>query len=173
MPATFTVEDGSGLSDANAYAEVALVSQYAEDYLEAPSEWTALPLSIQERHIRVATRYLDAQFGNAWRGSRTSGDQALDWPRIGVYDNDGRKLDSDALPSALEQACAQFVIEALAGDLLPNLETSGRVTRKREKLGALEEETSYEAGFVEGKVYQLALGLLSELLRPTGQAIRA
>lgn len=173
MAATFTVEDGTGLADANAYVDVATVTQYAEDYLEAASEWTALPQATQERHIRVVTRYLDANFGNCWRGSRASKTQALDWPRSGVYDRDGFQVANDSLPAPLERACAQFVVEALSDDLLPNLDSSGRVKRKREKLGALEEETEYESGFDEGKVYQLAERLLAELLRPTGHAVRA
>ena len=173
MAATFTLEDGTGVVDANAYVSVATVTQYAEDYLEASSEWTALPQATQERLIRVATRYLDAQFGTAWLGTRANETQALDWPRSGVYDRSGFYLASTALPSALERACCQFIIEATADDLLPNLDSAGRVKRFREKMGAFDEETEYESGFAEGKVYQLALGLLGELLRPTGRAIRA
>lgn len=173
MAATFEVEDGTGVVDANAYVSVATVTQYAEDYLEAPSEWTGLTQATQERLIRVATRYLDAQFGDAWLGVRANETQALDWPRAGVYDRSGFYVASTALPAALVRACCQFIVEAIAEDLLPNLDSSGRVKRKREKLGALEEETEYEAGFDAGKVYQLALSLLGELLRPTGRAIRA
>jgi hypothetical protein len=173
MAATFEVEDGTGKADANAYVAVPTVTQYAEDYLADASVWTGLAWGVQERHIRVATRYLDATLCNRWKGSRASQSQALDWPRKGVVDRSGFQLDSDALPAALKQACCQFVIEALSNDLLPNLDSAGRITRKREKLGDLEQEIQYEGGFDEGKVYQLAVALLDELLVPRGRAVRA
>ncbi len=173
MAAVFEVEDGTGKADANAYVTVATVTQYAEDYLADSSTWTGLTQAVQERHIRVATRFLDASFYLRWKGSRANKGQALDWPRKGVVDRSGFQLAADEIPATLEQACCQFVLEALSDDLLPNLDSAGRVKRKREKLGDLEQDVEYEGGFDEGKVYQLALALLDELLVPRGRAVRA
>lgn len=173
MAATFTVEDGTGLAAANAYVEVADVTQYAENHLADATTWTDLTTAVQQYHIRTATRYLDARYGGRWRGTRANDTQALDWPRTGAYDRSGYAIDYESIPGALADACCAFAIESVSADLMPNLDAGGSVRRLKEKLGPLETETEYFGGSTQSTQYRLAARLLADLIEPANQLERA
>ena len=173
MAATFVVEDGTGLATANAYVSVAQVDQYAEDFEATPATWTGLTEAVRQRHIRIATRFLDASYLLAWKGWRTNETQALDWPRSGVADSSGYALDDDALPAGLFNACCKLAIESVSTDLFPDLDNGGAIKRISEKLGPLETSTEYQGSGTQSKVFRLAANLLNDLLQPAGRLERA
>lgn len=149
---TITVEDGTGLTGADAYISVA----DADTYFSAIGDttWNAADTTAKEQAIVQATRYMEKRFGNKWKGMIASSTQALGWPRDYVYDERGTKL-SDRVPGAIAKACAEYAKHALSNDLIPPViypvsdgapVPFGRVNRKVEKVGPVYEETYYSIG---------------------------
>lgn len=130
-----TVEDGTGVSDADALVTLAEADAYFTDYGGA---WTGDDAD-KEAAIRRASAWLSEYF--RWNGSRTNGrDQALAWPRSGVTDCDGNKIASDEIPVEVKRATFTAALFELATPfgLTPSITPTG--TAKREKVGPLEVE---------------------------------
>jgi hypothetical protein len=96
------IEDGTGLSNSNAYADIPFV----ENYLLGGQRqaFTALAESEKEAAIITTTRYIDSVY--PWKGTRKNIDQALSWPRIGV-ELDGFPVER--VPAAVRRAAAEGV----------------------------------------------------------------
>ena len=138
------VEDGTGLDDAESFAAVA----YADAYWLARggASWAALSEGAKEIALRLATDYMEIRWRSRWKGLRLTAGQALAWPRSDVVDEDGYDVAADAVPTRVANACVEYAFRAASGDLIPDPETDatgGTVTRKREKVGPIEEETEY------------------------------
>lgn len=124
------VEDGTGLANANSYVTVA----YADDYLESMgvTDWQPLQQPKKEVLLVKATDYVDNTY--RWRGRKLTQEQALQFPREGVVDDDGNEVAG--IPRALKQAvcmCASVLMEE--GDLYAVDDQSGAVVS--EKIGQL------------------------------------
>lgn len=91
-----TVEDGTGVEDANAYGDTNAAQAYYTDmgYTDVP---TAAKL------IRGA-RTLDAMYRHRLKGSKIDADQTMIWPRSGVTDEDDNPVDEDVVPLLYVQA---------------------------------------------------------------------
>ena len=91
-----TVEDGSGVSSADAWADLAAYKAWEVNFHGAEgSESDALKEAAQRRSVG----YLNAL---PWKGTRTNGrDQSLSWPRSGASDGDGNAIASDEVPREL------------------------------------------------------------------------
>ena len=120
------VEDGSGL----AVADCLVAPDFADRYHEARGRriWAETPAPAREAALIRASDYLDCAY--RYRGARLSDVQALEWPRIDAYDDDGAALL--AVPLALRRACAELALRALSEDLMADLDRTGRVTRRRQ-----------------------------------------
>jgi hypothetical protein len=44
-------------------------------------------------------------------GTKTDSDQALKWPRSGIYNEDGVLYDEDVIPARVKQACFELALE--------------------------------------------------------------
>lgn len=133
MAIVIIVEDGSGISNANAYVSVSDARAYAE------ARGVTLPTADDDVAIMLinATDYIESkacQFG----GVPTFADQALSWPRTG-FEINGEPFPVDAIPKNLVKAQCQLVIVLQEGfSLLPNVaptdyvieETVGPITTK-------------------------------------------
>jgi len=71
------VEDGTGLSDAEAYVSVADADAYHAQFGNA--NWAAATLASKESALRRAAQYIDTQY--RFRGDPLNDTQALAWPR--------------------------------------------------------------------------------------------
>jgi len=86
-------EDGTGLEDANSYADVADGDQYHAGHLYA-APWTAATFARKETALIMAARFIDAHW--SFKGARSTDTQAMAFPRayianseraqMGVYD---------------------------------------------------------------------------------------
>jgi len=145
MAATFVVEDGTGLSTANALISEAEADQY-HDNNGTRTAWDLA--SDKEQAIRSATKYLEVKYKGRWLGSRAVATQALSWPRAGVEDCDGYAVDSDSIPQDIKNACAELALDTVTeSDLLAD-ETSpvGIIKRQRNKVGEIEQDIEYIGG---------------------------
>lgn len=106
-------EDGSGLANAESYLSVMDADTYWAAH-GSPSTWPAVGVSVatKESALRYATRALEARY--EWRGALRSTTQALDWPRAGAYDDDGRVFADNAVPVLLKEATAQMSHDHIA-----------------------------------------------------------
>lgn len=127
---TLVEEDGTGLADANSYTNLSAANDYhaANLYNE---EWTAADDPKREIALVMATRTIDTnmQFG----GYKSTTEQALQWPRLGVVNKDagpddvvwapltarldvGNFFPGDSLPKLLKDATAHLALDLLRID---------------------------------------------------------
>ena len=107
-------ENGSGLANANAYANAADGDAYHEGHLYATA-WTGATLANKEAALVMATRLIDGHYQFA--GWKTSVAQALQWPRSSCLDPDGEDdLPVDAVPKAVIAATCEMARELLIAD---------------------------------------------------------
>lgn len=159
------VEDGSGLSTANAYVSEAFVTAFHTD--RNNTSWLDFTSPERQAAIIRASEYIDKRFGRRFRGFRKLKEQGLEWPRLDAFDDDGFLLSAvDDVPRQIQKACAEYALRAalcgiLAPDPIPpvpkqSLEsgltsrdtagtvTTGELTRSRERVGPIEEEKWFE-----------------------------
>lgn len=78
------------------------------------AELTRITASQREAALIMATRLLDTSM--VWKGTKVLEQQALRWPRYGVYDPDGYEYANDAIPGLLETATAELALVLLTRD---------------------------------------------------------
>lgn len=132
-----TVEDGTGLADADAFVSVADCDTYCTN--KGLTDWTGAassPADEKEAAIRRATAYLSDSF--RWKGYKLNGrSQALAWPRTGVLDEEDNVVASDEVPVEIVNACCEIAALEIAtpGYTSPNVTLTERV--KSEKVGSI------------------------------------
>ena len=72
---------------------------------------TRITASTREKSLIWATSLLDAMM--IWKGTIRTEDQALRWPRSGVYKPDGYTYDYDTIPSLLEVGTSELALYLL------------------------------------------------------------
>jgi len=102
----FVVEDGTGLSDANAYITVQEYKDYHSDYGNA--DYDPLDDALIKQYILNATQYMDGEYIGRYGGQKTKFEQALLFPRAWLEDEDGYTVNSDEVPLKVKQACCEF-----------------------------------------------------------------
>src|SRR5688572_15182989 len=104
-------ETGTGLANANAYANAADGDAYHEGHLYAAA-WTAASAANKDAALVMATRLIDGQF--QFNGLKANDAQALQWPREDCHDPDGDEaLPADAVPKAVIEATCELARELL------------------------------------------------------------
>lgn len=103
------IEDGSQVAGANSYVSLATAKSYA-----SARGSTAM---ITEAKLIEAMDYLESLRAD-YQGMKISGDQPLQWPRVGVVVDDF-PIDEDEIPSCLKAAQCQLAMDATSVKLLP------------------------------------------------------
>ena len=163
------VETGAGVVGAESYASVATIDAYwaARSHKGSAAIWAALDPAKKEGATREATAYLDARYGERYRGVRQGAAQGLLWPRDG--DDGGDVLDPDGLPlpdlpTQLQSAIAEFAVRAASGEIAPDGTSGGAV--KSHKVGDVQVtfQDASEGGDVG--VLERSIGFVDGLMRP-------
>lgn len=160
---SFVVEDGTSKTDANSYASVSFADAYFED--RGNAAWAAAASDdAKEQALVRATDYLETRF--RFIGDKFDEEQALHFP-----------VDEGEIPVNLKKATCEYALRALSAPLAPDPTTDERglqVTSKTEKVGPLEESTTYAAYSVSVfKPYPAADALLRGLVVNNRRTIRA
>lgn len=159
----FTVEDGTGVADANAYITTAYADTYHSD--RGNAAWTGTS-TVKEQAIVRATDYVEARWGLRFKGIKEFTDplQPLSFPRLYIYDENG--LAIEGIPTMLKRAIAEYALRALSAALLPDPDQSqGAITGTRKKVGPIETETTYATAVAPiMQAYPLADRMLQPLL---------
>jgi len=145
-------EDGTGLSNANAY----VWDEFADESVSARGNqtWAGLGSADKEAAIIKATDYLEAVYFDKWQGERLKSDQALSFPRAPF-----------GMPAKLKSAVCELAIKANAGELLSDIE---RLTTK-EKVGNIEVEYAQNADPITKYAY--VASLLKPFLKPSNAIV--
>ena len=113
----FVVEDGTGVSNANAYISVAFYRAYFADRGRDVSAQTDQQV---QGYIVRATDFVESRFGQRYQGTRKTLTQALGMPRTGMT-LDGVTLSSDAVPAMFSMGIAEYAFRASKyADLAPD-----------------------------------------------------
>jgi len=159
------VEDGTGKPDANSYGSVADADAYFAD--RGNGQWAALTTGVKEGSLVQATDYIDAYYGDRFIGTKSTIEQALEWPRV-----DAEGYDEFTIPSDLKKATYEYSYRASKGPLMPDpvYGASGfQTVTTMEKVGEIQREYA-QAGGSSGSTlfrpYPAADILLKNLLEP-------
>lgn len=142
----FIVEDGTGLSNANAYVSVADADSYNSD--RGNTLWSDLSTQEKEQAIVRATDYMVQVYRLRWKGYRVLPTQALDMPRSFMIIDDFQYAGlngytiiggnyyypNNIVPTEVKNACIELAMRASQGELNPDL-TQGVI---REKVDVIE-----------------------------------
>lgn len=161
----FTVEDGTGVPDANAYIDTAfLVEYFAERGVTFTEDDDA-----QKTWIVQATDYVGQVFG--WRliGTRMTATQGLHFPAYGAITRSGVLLEDDIVPLQMKRAVAEYARRARSGPLMPDptVDATGfSVVTTKKKVGPIEKEFRVmgSSGPMLVRSYPQADTLLTDLL---------
>ncbi len=126
-----------------------------------------IPLAETSTNFDITTAFVNGLDGS---------DQALEFPRANLFDDNGNLITG--IPLRLKQASAEYSVRARAAALFvdPAVDDTGRaVTGKFEKVGPIEERTDYEEGSGVSNLlrpYTAADQLLLDYLKVAGAVIR-
>jgi hypothetical protein len=131
MPITLTVEDGSGVANANSFATLAQARDFAV--------MRGVTLSNDDEVLKVllikATDWLKSK---SYLGEKTyAGQSYLPWPRSGLM-LDGEEFPENSVPLDIVNAAAQLCIEQANGITLDESQSGALV--KKETVGPLSTE---------------------------------
>lgn len=161
----FTVEDGTGVEDANSYVTESEADAYHED--RGNTAWETTTAEKEPILVR-ASAAIDALYGDMFPGERTFGrDQGLEWPRADeneldglVTDRDGESIGDDEIPVEIKQAVFELALREVAtpGSAIPDVSR----LKKRIKAGSVEIE--YGDGQPFTTEFQIVDGILRRLI---------
>ena len=134
----FILEDGTGVTDANAYIDVAYLDLYASNIgYDISGKTTAQKEAIISR---VSMNYIDIRY--TFSGTLLKTTQGLAVP-----------TDTVTITNNFKRAVADACVLDAQSKLFLVVDTTGKVKRTKTKLDVLEEEIEYEAGTTNTSQY--------------------
>jgi hypothetical protein len=122
MALVLVKEDGTGKTNSNTYALASDGDSYHETRLHV-EDWTQASSGDKEKALAWASRILDDIVD--WEGRAVDEDQAMGWPRNGVYDKEGYYVDNYVVPQAVVDATCELARTLLVEDTTKNPDTQG------------------------------------------------
>jgi hypothetical protein len=153
MALVLVKEDGSGLSNANSYADASDGDSYHEGHLYATA-WTTADAANKAAALVMATRMLDDYFD--WQGTKISDAQALEFPRYDVKDRSGWLIPAATIPQALINATCEYARWLLISDRTADADTLGFKSLKAGSL-AMEIDRSDRAATIPSVVNAMGI----------------
>lgn len=160
------VEDGTGLTTANAYVNVAFVDAYHQ--LRCNEGWSG-NTSAKEAAIIRATEWIDRTFDfmgdikNQGDTASSLDKQALAWPRSQVFHSDGYLVDTDSLPVELQNACAEVALVAIVHGNLDPVVVGPRVQQGTERVGRVAQTRTFGAA---GAGARVEIPIAHQIMKP-------
>lgn len=168
------VETGSASSSSESYASVGFADAYVSSYMNGDVNWTSASTSEKENALRIATSWLDTHYRYLWVGLRRSRTQALAWPRIDAFDEDGYVVQFTTIPLALQRATVEVAVRSLDPTL--DIEPDARVedqgiTARTDRLDVLSQSIKYSGPKPTEPYFARVERLLSGILRGSGSPV--
>lgn len=118
MAATLIVETGAGLSNANSYVTAAEFAAYMDRIPSVyKTAFTEADVYTREHVLIWATSLLDNNIVYPSCSYRRFERQSLQFPRIGIIDQDGWLVSETIVPRFVKDATCQLAFELLKTDL--------------------------------------------------------
>lgn len=167
MPVTLTLEDGSGIAEANSYGDVSGADTYWGNMPQRSESvaWLAATEDTKKGSLIEATLYTEANYKTFYLGTRKDYDQGLEWPRTFAEGHKFYGVYEDTIPPELKNAIYELAGRAVSSSLSVDVAIAGGVKRLKLKgPDGLEKETEYFGSSSQKKVYGSVLDILSSLL---------
>jgi hypothetical protein len=162
--ATFVVEDGSVVASANSYITVADADTYFGNYGD-PATWSDASDDEKQEALRLASQYIDSEYGDSWQGARSDPDQVLDWPRYLVYTREGWLVGSSTIPRRLKDAICELALRVLDGITLhEDIANDGTILKTEVKIGPITDKVEYVGGSSPTTQFPKVKQLIQEFL---------
>jgi len=162
------VEDGTGKIDSESYISVTDATTYHAE--RGNSDW--LLITDKEAALRKATDYMLQVYRTLWQGYRAVTDQALDWPRQSVYNNEYPEeivIASNIVPIEIKNACSELALKTYTDGVLFSDEEQKII---QEVFGPITVKYS-DNSTISTKKYSSINAMLKPFLRTSGlQVIR-
>jgi hypothetical protein len=183
---SFIVETGSGDPNATSYVDLTTANSYFADRAVTAQTgsyaaiWATMTDPDKQAALVNATFFIDAKYGERFRGRRILYEQALSWPRYGAtVDGDGSEgfipgfgpttfgfiIPSDAIPVWLKRAVIEMAARCYKNVAAPDI-APGAGYEKMIKLGPLEKE--YQGPFIPYVIWRYVDMLLTPILKHGG-----
>lgn len=101
----FTFDAGPLSATMNSYASVEFADDYFSGSFRAGPTWAELDDTQKQAALVQASNFLDTFI---YGGLKTSRTQPMQWPRSGMYDNEGNAYSSQVLPTKVLQATCEM-----------------------------------------------------------------
>lgn len=112
--ADLVLETGSGVVGANSYADVAFANDYFSGHPFLADAWTETD-SVKRAGLLIwGSQQIDLQFN--WYGRRSTANQGMDWPRVGVRDRYDVLISQNVVPLRVKQAACEMAFFLTKGD---------------------------------------------------------
>lgn len=111
-----------GATNANSYEDVAGADAYFLGRVGS-ANWEDLDTEVKAAALVHATGILNYSYD--WHGYKSDTDQALDWPRMGVYDKNDELVDDDIIPVRLANCTSELAFALTEGDRLGESDAKG------------------------------------------------
>ncbi len=164
-----TLDATIGGMSANTYVDASVAVVITDDRLQI-ANWSAADAEDRARALIMAAKRLDQL---EFEGSKVASGQALKWPRIDAFDDNGDEYASDAIPEVIQWAAVDVAIWLLNldADGEDGLAPTGLEGFDRVKVGPLEVEPNH--GHRAGALPPAVMRLLRPLLLRGGSGIMA
>ena len=165
--ATIVKEDGSVVSGANSYVTESEVSVYFTDVGKDDTAWLALTSTGKEQAVLRSARFLEAEFGPDFMGTRRQRGQALSWPRYGVTGLDNYLVDSTTVPSEVLLAQFELIFKTVDGTEFYTdvAESSSTLEEKEVQIGPIKSKKKYRTSAAGEAFHAYVESLLDPYLR--------
>jgi hypothetical protein len=107
-------EDGTGLANANSYGSLAEADDYFTSHPYYSDAW--FEFGEPERKNLLIRAAMEMNTLVRWRGYITNVGQGLPWPRSLVYDNEGRLIADNVVPTQVKYAQFEMAMFLGRGD---------------------------------------------------------
>lgn len=168
---TLIVEDGTGLSTAQAFCDVAYASAYADARGMTFSTGTTTQ---KEKALILGGDWLANELRLRYVGSRKTSTQRLPWPRTSAVENYGLAIEDTTIPWRLKDANAELAVLVHAGvSLQADLDNGGLLVSSKTidvlSTSWFQPEKFQILSAVPGEAIRLTvMGFLAPLLRNLG-----
>lgn len=123
-----TVEDGTGLPNANSYVSV----EYANAHflLRGNEAWAALTTTAKEIALVKATEYIDVRFANRLQSPPLEADQALQFPKR--YFITPSFVNVAGVPDSWKKAVCEYALISTQQELFTAPQTGAKEVKSKE-----------------------------------------
>lgn len=142
----FVAEDGTGLANSNSYGSL---DEFQAYWLERGQDMTQFTEGNRQSALVQACDHIELFFGPCLFGYRASETQALEFPRLCLFDRNGFLLTG--VPMKVKAAQFEYAQRILANDVIlapdPTRDASGlQIQATYKKVGPLEKRITYTTG---------------------------